>query len=273
MPTTLRWTRVVLILLVVGVTVGVLLGTGLVAALPRLVGGGAGVKNLEVTQPPAVSYQGPRTNIGYDVSFPQCGTPLPDTPGGFAIIGIHGGRPFKDHDCVEELAWWARQQSGYAVYINLEDLGVGDAAEMGRKIAADAIERMQAVYLPKATPVWLDVETDNVWRGSNERHRALIQAAATELTDAGHPVGVYSAPRLWWEITDGVDPGMPVWFAIGEADRQSAERACTGNGLGGRRPSMVQWIDRLPNGDLMDHDLLCPGVDPTGLLIPASARD
>jgi hypothetical protein len=191
-----------------------------------------------------------------------------DTPERVRDHGIHGdpsSRPrLRRELALGEAAEWLPSTSTLS-------LGV-DAAEMGRKMQR-AIERMQAVYLPKATPVWLDVETDNVWRGSNERHRALIQAAATELTGAGHPVGVYSAPRLWWEITDGVDPGMPVWFAIGEADRQSAERACTGNGLGGRRPSMVQWIDRLPNGDLMDHDLLCPGVDPTGLLIPASARD
>ena len=61
-------------------------------------------------------------------------------------------------------------RAGYAVYINMEDDGTGDPVLAGRAIAEDAMERIQSVWLPKQTPVWLDIETDNSWRGSTERH-------------------------------------------------------------------------------------------------------
>lgn len=267
-----RWPWVVLGLVGIGCVAVLLLGTGFVSALPSLVGGGARLRDLEVSQPDAVPYKGPRTNIGFDVSFPQCDIALPDTPGGFAIVGVHGGRPGKDQPCLEQQAWWARQQNGLAVYINLEDEGTGDPVFVGQDIAADAIDRIQSAWLPKQTPVWLDIETDNAWRGSTERHRQLIQATAVALAEAGHPVGVYSAPKLWLEITDGVDPGMPIWYAVGLGDRGMAERACQGKGFGGRQPSIVQWIEARPDGTLMDHDLLCEGVDPTGLLLPSGFK-
>ena len=34
----------------------------------------------------------------------------------------------------------------------------------------------------------------------------------------------------------------------------------------------MQWIEQRPDGTLMDHDLLCDGVDPSGLLIPAGFK-
>lgn len=45
------------------------------------------------------------TGIGYDVSYPQCGFPLPVAPG-FAVVGVNGGRAFKANPCLaEQLAW------------------------------------------------------------------------------------------------------------------------------------------------------------------------
>ncbi len=265
-----RWPAIAVGSAVVLVAVAILLGVGFTSALPELVGGQSAARNLVVTQPTVVPYAGPRSNEGYDVSFPQCGSALPDTPGGFAIVGINGGRPFKDQECFPEQIWWAQQQNGFAIYANTEFDGVSDPVETGRLMAEDVVSRMSSQYLPAGTPVWLDVEIDNMWRGTTSQHRDLIEAMANRLTELGHPVGAYSAPKLWREITGGVDPGMPTWLAIGPNTREAAQRACDRPGFGGREPAMVQWIEIGPLGEEIDHNLICPGVDPSGLLMPVA---
>jgi hypothetical protein len=250
---------------------GVLIGSGFVASLPALVGGGSRLVPIDVAQPvPAAFPSGPRLNAGYDVSFPQCERLLPAPTEGFAIVGVHGGRAFKDQPCFPEQAWWAQQFDGFAVYLNTEYDGTSDPAVLGAAIADDAAARMDTQFLPAQTPVWLDVETDNNWRGTSEQHVQLLQAIAAGLAGYGHPVGVYSAPKLWRTITGGVDPGMPIWLAVGKGTREKAEAACGRVGFGGREPSMVQWIENGPDGLPLDHDLICPGVDVTGMLMPAA---
>lgn len=257
-------------LVVLAVAALALVGAGLVSALPSMVASGTAPRTIAVAQPEAVPFTGPGTNLGFDVSFPQCGGYLPTPTDGFAIVGVHGGRPGKDQPCLPDQAWWAQQFDGFAVYVNTEYDGTADPVVAGVAIADDAIARMERQYLPSTTPVWLDVETDNYWQGTREQHIALIEAAGARFAERGHPVGVYSAPRLWRQITGGVDPGMPIWLAIGRNDRNAAERACQTSGFGGKRPSMVQWVQPRPDGTLLDHNVICPEVDPTGLLHPGA---
>ena len=44
---------------------------------------------------------------GYDVSWPQCGRALP-SDGDFRIVGVNGGRPYTDNDCLAEQYGWAK---------------------------------------------------------------------------------------------------------------------------------------------------------------------
>lgn len=250
----------------------VLVGSGFVSALPSMLGGGTRLQPLEVAQAsPAAFEPGPGSDTGYDVSFPQCATYLPEPTNGFAIVGVNGGRPFTDQPCFPDQVWWAQQHDGFAVYMNTAYDGTSDPVALGRSMAEDVVARMDRQYLPTQTPVWLDVETDNNWLGTADQHNALLAAIAARLTELGHPVGVYSAPKLWRNITGGVDPGMPIWLAVGRGTRDKAAQACGRIGFGGRTPSIVQWIEAGPDGALLDHDLLCPGVSATGLLL--STRD
>src|SRR5687768_4168188 len=42
---------------------------------------------------------------GYDISYPQCGSPYPANPL-FAIVGINGGKVFSGNPCLaSQLAW------------------------------------------------------------------------------------------------------------------------------------------------------------------------
>lgn len=247
---------------------------GLIAVAPGFLAGlGVSARiaqtgRISVSQPPAQPWRGPVPASGYDISYPQCGSPRIPGDSGFAIVGVNGGRPGLEQPCLAEQLSWARTQSGMAVYVNTEYLGKGSPAGVGVRTAKDAIGRMKAAEIPRNTPVWLDVETENDWSGDHEQHRELIQALARKIAAAGHPVGLYSAPKLWAEITGSADPGMPVWLAIGRGTRAQALEACAGPGLGGRPPSIVQWVQPGPGGHLLDHNVLCAQAPPTGLLSP-----
>src|SRR5262249_45053017 len=60
-----------------------------------------------------------------DISFPQCGMPLPEgsvTP--FGVLGVNGGRPFTANPClVEELRWAKRLVQAPAFYANTSNPG------------------------------------------------------------------------------------------------------------------------------------------------------
>lgn len=60
-----------------------------------------------VVAPPApAAAHSPST--GYDISYPQCGVPLPRDPA-FGIVGVNGGRAFTENPCLEQQLRWVRQ--------------------------------------------------------------------------------------------------------------------------------------------------------------------
>jgi hypothetical protein len=117
--------------------------------------------------------------------------------------------------------------------------------------------------------VWLDVELPEVWRGSQARHRAVLSAHLRVLADAGYPVGIYSAPALWQEITGDAALDVPIWVGIGQASRDRAAATCDRRVLAGRRPDIVQRIGTGSDGRPLDRNFVCPGTDLTGLVRPA----
>ena len=52
-----------------------------------------------------------RTPIGYDVSYPQCATPLP-TDGAFAVVGVNGGLAHNTHPGLGGQLAWAAGSTG-----------------------------------------------------------------------------------------------------------------------------------------------------------------
>jgi hypothetical protein len=190
----------------------------------------------EITGIPAASPVGWRDSqpeYGVDVSFPQCGRVLRDMADGFAIVGLDGGMPDRPNPCFAEPWRFARAQG---------------------------------------TPVWLDVELPEVWRGSQPRHRAVITAHLRVLAEAGYPVGVYSAPALWAEITGDASLDVPTWVGIGRASRDRASATCERASFGGRRPDIVQRIGTGSDGRPLDRNLVCRGTDLTGLVRPRDAE-
>jgi hypothetical protein len=51
------------------------------------------------------------TTVGYDVSYPQCRTELPDDRA-FAVVGVNGGLSTRANPCLQDQLTWAWESSG-----------------------------------------------------------------------------------------------------------------------------------------------------------------
>ncbi len=216
----------------------------------------------------AVAWEGAQPGYGVDISFPQCGRTFKDMDAGYAIVGLDGGMPDRPNPCFDAQWRFAQRQSGAAVYVNTADDNTGDPVKVGRRAARGDLEALADHGVPTGTPIWLDVELPEVWTGSQARHRAVITEHLRVLAEAGHPVGIYSAPALWEEITGGAAVDVPTWVGIGTATSQRAAATCGRDSFGERRPAIVQRIGTGSDGRSLDRNLTCPGTDLTGLVRP-----
>ena len=155
--------------------------------------------------------------VGYDVSFPQCGDDLPGEPA-FAVVGVNGGLATRPNPCLaEQLAWAAAEATGEVpaqpevqLYVNTANPGQvrgrvttwpsrgvtpygrcdGDNSRAcswryGWERAAVTVEDF---FVPAAEDAdvdpdpgeytwWLDVETTNTWQTGSAPARARNRAA------------------------------------------------------------------------------------------------
>jgi|GEM_PF-2105334 len=220
-----------------------------VAPLPPLLDGAPKLEPWPVA--PAASVP----PLGYDVSHPQCKTALP-ADGGFAIVGVTGGRPFSSNKCVGSQLAWAVTKSGHAVYVNSGYPGVGDPVAYGTSIANDAVAREHAQSGGGTSVWWLDVETANTWAGTQQQNATVLDAIASRLQQLGARVGIYSTPGMWLEIAGSWSPGLPVWYATGPGTVLTATQACSGS-FAGSPAALVQWVQRTAKGEF-DRNLVCP---------------
>jgi hypothetical protein len=216
----------------------------------------------------AVAWRGDQPTYGVDLSFPQCSRTFRDMDNGYAIIGLDGGMPDRPNPCFARQWGFASRQSGAAVYVNTADSNKGDPLKVGRRAAKGDLEVLAAEGVPPGTPVWLDVELPEVWKGSQARHRAVLTEHLRVLAEAGYPVGIYSAPALWEEITGGAAVDVPTWVGIGTATAERAAATCERTSFGDRRPAIVQRIGTGSDGKSLDRNLTCPGTDLAGLVRP-----
>ena len=224
---------------------------------------------IQVKQPPAVKWKRPLDNSGYDVSFPQCGQSLSQATVGFAIIGVNHGRPLTQNPCFATQWQWAQRYDGVAVYVNMSDPGTGTAIQRGKKIVDDLAWRLPSLQIPTGTPVWLDIERDNSWT-STDRSVKVIQTVAEGLAAIGYPVGVYSTPVHWLQITFSTRVELPVWVALGyfsstAAGVQAAKAACDNVAFGEQKPAIVQFVSS-NGGPRRDRNIMC--AKPDGLVAP-----
>ncbi len=226
------------------------------------------------------------SQVGYDISWPQCGQAYP-TDAAFRIVGVNGGLAFAPNPCVgSELAWAG--PTGAQLYANTGNPGPQlsshwptgqttpqpcDAAnpdtaacayDYGYNAAADSFQAAVTAYAALGQPAsaaaavtwWLDVETTNSWRSNVSLNVANLQGAVDYLTTVAKvaSVGFYSSAGQWQQITGGATAfaAYPSWVA-GAPNERGAALDCAGPGFTGGGVALAQF----PLGGF-DADLRCP---------------
>ena len=177
--------------------------------------------------------------LGFDISFPQCGGPVPNAPA-FAIVGVNGGRAFSANPCLARQYIWALSatspvQPRVAFYMNTGNPGpelstrwpgpgtsapqpcdgswsTACAFDYGWLAAQDAYARARSVAGDGAalSPWWLDVEVANSWSTDVATNSAALQGGIAYLRSAGVDViGIYALAADWEEIVGATDASSP----------------------------------------------------------------
>jgi hypothetical protein len=231
------------------------------------------------------------TATGFDVSYPQCGRPLP-AGGDVAVVGVNAGTGTTTNPCLaDQLAWGDAPTADRAarpadVYVNTANPGhLGDwwpsadltrsgdpvtdpagrcagaedaacAYVYGYSVATEDVAARGVTAVADRT-WWLDVETMNSWSWDRQANLAAIEGMAAAIRAAGGDVGIYSTQRQWDLIVGDATPsvglaGAPSWIA-GATSRSGALANCAASPLTpGGRVRMVQWVEQG-----VDHDIAC----------------
>jgi hypothetical protein len=216
---------------------------------------------------------------GYDYSYPQCGTAAPAAR--FGIVGVNGGYPFTYYNSCLAAEYAAAARTGNAsVYVNTGydssytavdgrhstqscvDTSAGVAGSKSQQAAwavgcSEAQRDLsyaaaQGGASPKAW--WLDVETANSWSTSDLslNNYAIQGLVATLRQSTSVPVGIYSTPSMWTEITGGYKALVDAnWIATGQSTAKRAKQSCGSPGFTGAKVWLVQYVTRY------DQDYVC----------------
>ena len=208
-------------------------------------------------------------SAGYDISWPQCGAPLPPH-GEIPIVGVNNGRSYTRNPCLaEEAAWAGRSPS---LYVNVDGLptdatsglrgprgvcAVGDLVCRSYNYGRNAVT-FDLAYTKRlgvrASTWWLDVEMEPGWRAGAETisNVYVIQGVLDGLRAHGSTVGIYSTQFQWDQITGGgYMPRTPIWVA-GATNLAQAQALCApDHAFGGGHTLLSQWTV------IFDNDVAC----------------
>jgi hypothetical protein len=214
---------------------------------------------------------GGRGPTGYDVSYPQCGGPLP-TNVLFGIVGVNDGIVYSANPCLaSELAWAEQYEPSAILYANTADPGpmlsshwpsgqtsprfcdptqpdsTACSYDYGWNAAADSYQDAVDAYisfgkLPAGatqTPVpnewWLDVESANSWEENTTNNVAELQGEVAYLQSQGvTSIGFYASANDWQTITGNTTSfaTLPSWHA-GTGSQRIAQSHCGTLGVTG----------------------------------------
>lgn len=202
-----------------------------------------GAASFAMAAPAAAATAPASGDTGHDVSYPQCGSPLPST-GTFGVVGVTNGIAYSSNPCLAGEWQWASSLPGTpALYTtpanpaptssyywpasgtsdpalctdSTSTTDPGCAYDYGWHAAANALSTALAgAPSARTVPWWLDVETANTYNGDGYSNAADLQGMVDYLRVAGVPsVGFYSTDYQWGVITGG-------WTTTNDASYRAA---------------------------------------------------
>ena len=211
------------------------------------------------------------SSFGWDVSWPQCGKPLPSGQHGYAVIGVTDGHLWDMNPCLAEQHRWSTRGGALGgLYVNVnwpsraaepnvaaqmaDTCGLADLGcqmyQWGFRGVSHAVA--EATDRGVSAPMWwLDVETANRWSPDKGLNAQIVRGAIDALRKHDIKVGIYSTWYQWGVIAGDFAPGLPNWVA-GPNNVEEAARACTdGPTFGGGVPWMVQYPYQGFDGNLI----------------------
>lgn len=233
----------------------------------------------------------PSTSAGNDVSWPQCGSALPEAAA-FAIVGINAGRADSTNPCLAtQLSWAASSLGGtgqplVALYVNTANPGTaGSWWPTSNTYAGTTVDNPYGECSPGSVGAacsfmygyakayddatirgaadassftwWLDVETGNSWSPDTAANIADLEGMAAYFGSIGATTGIYSTRTDWAEIAGTVPStsilySLPSWLA-GAASASEAEAGCSEAALtGGGHVALTQYTS-----GALDYDHSC----------------
>lgn len=219
--------------LVASVAAAVVVSAGLAVAGP------VGAASASVPAPRAAAV----TPTGVDVSYPQCGKPVP-TGQAFAIVGVNGELGNTTNPCLAAQLTWAGQSVGgsaqpttqlYVLFANpglkasvwptsntyqgttpVNRFGQCTTKNGARQVTLacsfmygyargyDDVT-IRGIGRPAAYRWWLDVETGLSYQSSTAQNRAAMEGTIAGLKAGGvRTIGIYSTPSQWNTIVGTV---------------------------------------------------------------------
>jgi hypothetical protein len=232
----------------------------------------------------------PSTLLGNDVSWPQCGKPLPRGQA-FAIVGVNNGLANTTNPCLATQLTWAAKSTGgtgqprVALYVNTANPGHAgswwpSSNVYGGKLVANphglclGAEDLPCAYMygyakaydnvtvrgvknPSFYLWWLDVEVINTWSPDRAANAAVLEGMTASFQSIGARVGLYSTRYQWSLLIGPVSPtsnlrGLPSWLA-GANGLPGAKGMCAWPPLTpGGRVTMTQYV-----ANNLDYDYSC----------------
>jgi hypothetical protein len=229
----------------------------------------------------AVPAEASATDVGNDVSWPQCGKTLPKGQA-FGIVGVNKGLANTTNPCLATQLSWAGSSTGtagqpkVALYVNTANPGTaGSWWPSSNTYAGTAVfnpygqctansagtacsymygwakayddANIRGISNPSAYDWWLDVETGNTWSGDKEANRADLEGMVAYFASINATTGLYSTATQWSQIAGTVPATSPLftlpsWLA-GARTLNAAKRNCSSAALtGGGEVTITQYV-------------------------------
>ncbi len=167
---------------------------------------------------------GSKTLTGYDVSYPQCGGPLPANVL-FGIVGVNDGIVYSANPCLAaELSWAEAYEPAAILYANTADPG------------------------PALSSHWPTGQTSprywNSWEQNTANNVAELQGEVAYLQSQNvSSMGFYANANDWQTITGGTSlfASFPSWHA-GSGSKHTAQSHCGTTGTTGGPTKYSQYF-------------------------------